>query len=81
MLTLTSLTVTREHVWGACRHPAEGRWRARDHAISLLMAGKRGPAVAPWLSRDGDTRRAWGHAFHEAGLRGLARAPLPGRPP
>jgi transposase len=80
MLTMTNVSVTREHVWTAFRRRADGRLRERSHAIVLLMDGKSCPEVAPWLSRDEDTIRAWGHALNEAGLRGLERATIPGRP-
>jgi transposase len=80
MLTITNLTVTREHVWVAFRHTSDVRLRERYHAILLLMDGKSCPEVAQWLYRDEETIRAWVHAFNEAGLRGLERATIPGRP-
>jgi transposase len=80
MLTMTNTSVTREHVWTAFRRTPEVRLRARDHAILLLMDGKNCSEVAPWLYRDEETIRAWVHALNEAGLRGLERAPIPGRP-
>jgi hypothetical protein len=46
----------------------------------LLMDGKSCPEVARWLYRDEETIRAWVHAFNEAGLHGLERAAIPGRP-
>jgi hypothetical protein len=78
-LTMPHVSVTREPVWTAFRS-AEVRRRARSHAMVLLMDGTSGPEVAPWLSRDEDPIRARVHALHEAGLRGLERATIPGRP-
>jgi transposase len=80
MLTIMNSTVTREHVWAAFRHTADVRLRERYHAILLLMDGKSCPEVAQWLYRDEETSRAWVHARNEAGLRGLERATIPGRP-
>jgi transposase len=80
MLTITNTTVTREHVWTAFRRTHEARLRARSHRMLLLMEGRSGPAMAQWLYRDEETVRAWLQAFNEAGLRGLERAPVPGRP-
>jgi transposase len=54
--------------------------RERYHAILLLMDGKSCPEVAQWLYRDEETVRAWVHALNEAGLPGLERALIPGRP-
>jgi hypothetical protein len=79
MLTITNSTLTREHVWAAFRHPSDVRLHERYHAILLLMDGNSGPEVAQWLYRDEETIRAWVHALHEAGLRGLERATIPGR--
>jgi transposase len=36
--------------------------------------------MAPWWYGDEETIRPWGQAFHEAGLHGLERAPIPGHP-
>jgi transposase len=80
MLTITNMSVTREHVWTAFRRSSDARLRARYHAIWLLMDGNSCPEVVQWLYRDEETSRAWGHALHEAGLRGLERAIIPGRP-
>jgi transposase len=80
MLTITNLRVTREQVWAAFRRTHDGRLRERYHCILLLMDGKSCPEIAPWLYRDEETIRAWGHACNAAGLPGLERAPLPGRP-
>jgi transposase len=38
------------------------------------------PEVAQWRDREEETIRAWVHALNEAGLRGLERATVPGRP-
>ena len=80
MLTMTHTSGTREHVWTAFRRTPEVRLRERDHAILLRMDGKSCPEVAPWLYPDEETVRTWVHAFNEAGLRGLERATIPGRP-
>jgi transposase len=56
------------------------RLRARYHGMLLLMDGKSCAEMAPWLSRDEDTMRGWGHAFRQSGPQGLERAPIPGRP-
>jgi transposase len=80
MLTMTNTSVTREHIWTAFRRTPDVRLRERDHAILLLMDGKGCPEVAQWLYRDEETIRAWVHALHEAGLHGLERATIPGRP-
>jgi transposase len=77
---MTNTAVTRGHVWTPFRRTADVRLRARDHAIVLLMDGQSYPEVAPWLYRDEETVRAWGHALNEAGLPGLERATLSGRP-
>jgi transposase len=79
MLTTTNTTVTREEVWHAFRRTHDARLRERYHCMLLLMDGKSCPEVAQWLSRDEETIRSWVHAFHEAGLRGLERAAIPGR--
>ncbi len=77
---MTHTTGTREQVWTAFRRTHAVRLRERDHTVLLLLDGKSCPAVAQWRYRDEETMRPWGQAFHEAGLPGLARAPLPGRP-
>jgi transposase len=80
MLSITNTTVTREQVWAAFRCTPDVRLRERYHCILLLMDGRSCPEVAQWLYRDEETVRAWVHAFNEAGLPGLKRAPIPGRP-
>jgi transposase len=80
MLTITNITVTREEVWTAFRRTHEVRLRERYHCILLLLDGKTCPEIAQWLYRDEDTIRLWSHAFNEAGLQGLVRASIPGRP-
>ena len=80
MLTITDTTVQREDVWNAFRHTSDVRLRERYHCILLLMDGHRCPEIAQWLYRDEDTIRRWVAAFNEAGLEGLKRAPIPGRP-
>jgi transposase len=81
MVTITNTTVTRDEVWRAFRRTHEVRLRERYHGILLLRDGHSCPETAQWLYRDEETSRAWGHAFNEAGLPGLERAPIPGRPP
>jgi transposase len=80
MLTITHTTVTREQVWTAVRRTPDVRLRERYHAMLLLMDGKSCPEVARWLYRDEETIRTWVHALNEAGLHGLERAAIPGRP-
>ena len=80
MLSLTNTTGTREQVWTAFRRTHDVRLRERDHTIRRLRDGKSCAEIAQWLSRDEDTLRIWVHAFNEAGLPGLERAPIPGRP-
>jgi transposase len=80
MVTITNTTVTREQVWTAFRRTDDVRLRERYHTILLLMDGKSCPEVAQWLYRDEETMRSWGHAFNAAGLQGLEREPIPGRP-
>jgi transposase len=80
MVTITNTTLTREHVWAAFRRTHDVRLRERYHSILLLMDGKSCPEIAQWLSRDEATIRTWGQAFNAAGLQGLEREPIPGRP-
>ena len=80
MLAITNTAVRREELWRAFRHTHDVRRRERYHCILLLMDGKSCPEIAQWLYRDEETVRSWVHAFNEAGLRGLERAPVPGRP-
>jgi transposase len=80
MLSRTHTAVTREQVWTAFRHTHHVRLRERYHTILLLMDGKSCSEIAQWFYRDEDTIRLGVHAFNEAGLSGLERAPLPGRP-
>jgi transposase len=80
MLKITNPTVPREQVWAAFRKRHDVRWRERYHGIWLLRDGKRCPEIAPWLYRDEETIRSWVQAVHEAGLPGLEREPIPGRP-
>ena len=80
MLTITNTTVTREQVWAAFRRTHDVRLRERYHAILLLMDGMNCSEIAQWLYRDEETIRTWVHALNEAGLPGLERAPIPGRP-
>jgi transposase len=80
MLEITNTAVPRDEVWHACRRTHDARLRERYHGILRLLDGKSCPESAPWWYRDEATIRAWLHAFNEAGLHGLERAPLPGRP-
>ena len=81
MLTISNTTGTREHGWAAFRRTRAGRLRARYPTTLLRRDGKSCSAMAQWLYRDEETIRPWGQAFHEAGLPGWERAPLPGRSP
>jgi transposase len=80
MLTIPTVAVTREQVWTAFRRTSDVRLRERSHTSLLLLDGKSCLEVAQWLYRAEETIRAWVHACNEAGLRGLERAPIPGRP-
>jgi transposase len=80
MVTITNTTLTREHVWAAFRRTHDVRLRERYHSILLLMDGKSCPEIAQWLYRDEATIRTWVQAFNAAGLQGLEREPIPGRP-
>jgi transposase len=80
MLTITNTTIAREEVWRAFGRTPDVRLRERYHSILLLMDGNSCPETAQWLCRDGETIRSWVHAFNEAGLQGLERAPGLGRP-
>jgi transposase len=80
MLTSTNTAETREHVWTTLCRTHDVRLRERDHGILLLRDGTRCPGIAQRLYHDGETSRAWVRAFNEAGLHGLERAPIPGRP-
>ncbi len=62
------------------RRTHEGRWRERDHGMWLWLEGKSSLAMAHERSREVETMRRGVHAINEAGLPGLARAPIPGRP-
>jgi Homeodomain-like domain len=80
MLKITNPTVTREQVWSAFRPTPDGRLRERYHGMVLWLDGESGAEIAHWLYRDEETIRSWVHAVNEAGLPGLAREPIPGRP-
>ena len=80
MLTIMNTTITRDEVWRAFRHTPDVRLRERYHCVLLVMDGKTCPEVAQWLYRDEETIRSWVQAFNTAGLQGLERAPIPGRP-
>jgi transposase len=80
MLEITNTAVPRDEVWHAFRRAHDARLRERYHGILLRLDGKSCPEIAQWLSRDEETIRAWIHAFNEAGLHGLERASIPGRP-
>jgi transposase len=80
MLTITNTAVTREQVWTAFRRTHDVRLRERYHGILLLLDGKSCAEIAQWLYRDEETIRSWVHAINEAGLPGLERDPIPGRP-
>lgn len=80
MVTITNTTVTREQVWMTFRRTHDVRLRERYHSILLLMDGKSCPEIAQWFYRDEETIRSWVHAFNAAGLQGLEREPISGRP-
>ena len=80
MLAITNPTVTRDEVWAALRRTHDVRLRERYHCILLLMDGKTCPEIAPWFYREEDTIRGWVHAFNSAGLQGIERELIPGRP-
>jgi transposase len=80
MLKITNSTVTRAQVWAAFRRSHDVRWRERYHCILRLLDGKSCPELAQWLYRDEATIRSWVPAVNEAGLRGLERDPITGRP-
>jgi transposase len=80
MLTITNPSVTRGPVWAAFRRARDVRWRERYHSILLVLDGKSCPEIAQWLYRDEETIRGWVHAVNQAGLQGLERDSIPGRP-
>jgi transposase len=80
MLNLTNPMITREQVGAAFRRTRDVRLRERYHGILLLLDGKSCPEIAQWLYRDEDTIRSWVHAVNQAGLPGLERDLIPGRP-
>ena len=80
MLTIMNTTITRDEVWRAFRRTPDVRLRERYHCVLLVMDGKTCPEIAQWLYRDEETIRSWVQAFNAAGLQGLERAPIPGRP-
>lgn len=80
MLTITNSAISRQEVWRAFRRTHDVRLRERYHSVLLLMDGKSCPEVAQWVYRDEETIRTSGHAFNAAGLPGLERAPISGRP-
>jgi transposase len=80
MLNITNPMITREQVWAEFRRTRDVRLRERYHGILLLLDGKSCPEIAQWLYRDEDTIRSWVHAVNQAGLPGLERDLIPGRP-
>jgi transposase len=80
MLCITNPTITRQEVWTTFRRTRDVRMRERYHCILLLLDGKTCAEIAQWLYRDEDTIRSWVHAVNAAGLQGLERASMPGRP-
>jgi transposase len=80
MLNITNPTVTRDQVWTAFRQTHDVRLRERYHGILLVLDDKSCPEIAQWLYRDEETIRSWVHAVNTAGLSGLERDPIPGRP-
>jgi transposase len=80
MLNISHPNVSLEQVWAAFRQTRDVRLRERYHSILLLLDGKTCSEIAQWLYRDEETIRRWVHAVNEAGLPGLAREEIPGRP-
>jgi transposase len=80
MWKIPNSTVTRAQVWAAFRRSHDVRWRERSHGILRLLGGKSCPEMAQWLYRDEEPIRSRVQAVNEAGLRGLERDPLTGRP-
>jgi transposase len=80
MLNITNPMITREQVWAEFRRTRDVRLRERYHGILLLLDGKSCPEIAQWLYRDEETIRSWVHAVNQAGLPGLERDLIPGRP-
>ena len=80
MLRITNPTITRKEVWTVLRRTHDVRVRERYHGLLLLLDGKTCAEIAPWLYRDEETIRSWVHTVNAAGLPGLERAPIPGRP-
>jgi transposase len=80
MLNISHPTVSREQVWAAFRQTRDLRLRERYHSILLLLDGKTCSEIAQWLYRDEETIRSWVHAVNQAGLQGLEREEIPGRP-
>jgi transposase len=80
MLNITNPMITREQVWSEFRRTRDVRLRERYHSILLLLDGKSCPEIAQWLYRDEETIRSWVHAVNQAGLPGLERDLIPGRP-
>jgi transposase len=79
-LNITNPMITREQVWAEFRRTRDVRLRERYHCILLLLDGKSCPEIAQWLYRDEETIRSWVHAVNQAGLPGLERELIPGRP-
>lgn len=80
MLHITNPMITREQVWAEFRRTHDVRLRERYHGILLRLDGKSCPEMAQWLYRDEETIRSWVHAVNQAGLPGLERDLIPGRP-
>jgi transposase len=80
MVAMTNPSVTREQVWEAFRGTPDVRLRERYHGLLLVFDGKSCPEIAQWLYRDEETIRSWVHAVNQAGLQGLEREVIPGRP-
>jgi transposase len=80
LLNITNPMITREQVWAEFRRTRDVRLRERYHCILLLLDGKSCPEIAQWLYRDEETIRSWVHAVNQAGLPGLERELIPGRP-
>jgi transposase len=80
MLKITNPTVRRDQVGAVFRRCHDARLWKRYHSILRLLNEKSCCEIAQWLYRDEEAIRNWMQAINEAGLPGLERDPIPGRP-
>lgn len=57
------------------------RWRERLEMVKAAWLGEDVATIARWSGRTPRTVRRWLRVFREGGVRALAGAPIPGRPP